>query len=238
MLRNADEPLYVRVESVLSSDIADGTLPAGVQIPTQDHLIARFKINCMAVRRAVQSLVIRDLVEIRRSRGTFVTQPRIMQRLTQVTGVVEDMQAHGRRASARLIDNRIVNASQIVARQISLMRGTKAVRLERVRLADNLSVSFDQTYLPFEIGKKIITHDVEKEPIFSLLEQKHKIPLLEAENRLEAIAGEADVAGALEIAQGSAIFRMERTSCTTRPPEAALSRRSRPLPHAAVTEFI
>jgi GntR family transcriptional regulator len=215
MLRNADEPLYAQIESVLSSEFADGTLPAGVQIPTEDQLIARFKMSRITVRRAVQNLVNRGLVEIRRGRGTFVTQPRITQGLTELTGFVEDMQALGRRASARLIDKRIVNASEIVARQLSLMRGRKVVRLQRVRLADNLPVSFDETYLPLEIGKKIITNDLEKEPVFSLLEQKYKIPLLEAEYRLEAVAAEADVAEALEITQGSPIFRIERTSYTT-----------------------
>ena len=48
-------------------------------------------------------------------------------------------------------------------------------------------MSLDETYLPFEIGEKIVTHDLELEPIFTLLEHRYDIPLLEAEYKLEAI---------------------------------------------------
>jgi DNA-binding GntR family transcriptional regulator len=69
-------------ESVLSSEIADGTLPAGVQIPTEDHLIVRFKMSRITVGTAVRNLLNRGLVKIRRGRGTIVTLPRITQGLS------------------------------------------------------------------------------------------------------------------------------------------------------------
>jgi GntR family transcriptional regulator len=67
--------------------------------------------------------------------------------------------------------------------------GTLVVRIQRVRLADSTPSSFDETYLPREIGEKIIENDLEAEPIFSLLEQKYNTPLVEAEYRLEAVCG-------------------------------------------------
>lgn len=76
-------------------------------------------------------------------------------------------------------------------------------------------MSFDETYLPLEIGKKILANDLEAEPIFSLLEQKYDIPLIEADYQLEAIAAEPAVAQALNIEPGSPIFMIERTSYST-----------------------
>src|SRR5947209_7709872 len=40
--------------------------------------------------RGDQRLVERGLVEVRRGKGTFVTQPKITQELTELTGFVED----------------------------------------------------------------------------------------------------------------------------------------------------
>jgi GntR family transcriptional regulator len=93
--------------------------------------------------------------------------------------------------------------------------GTPVVRIQRVRLADNAPLSFDETWLPREIGDRILENDLETEPIFSLLEQKYDTPLVEAEYRLEAISADATVAGALRIGEGSPIFLIERTSYTT-----------------------
>ena len=157
----------------------------------------------------------RGLVEIRRGRGTFVLTPKITQELTELTGFVEDMQSLGRQASARLLDKRTVPASDSVARQLAITAGTPVVRLQRVRLADDSPLSFDETYLPSEIGERILENDLETEPIFSLLEQKYDTPLVEAEYRLEAVSADATVARALGVSAGSPIFLIERTSYTT-----------------------
>jgi GntR family transcriptional regulator len=80
---------------------------------------------------------------------------------------------------------------------------------------DKMPLSFDETYLPREIGEKIVEHDLEAEPIFTLLEQKYSTPLTEADYRLEAVSANTAVAWALEISAGSPIFLIERTSYTT-----------------------
>ena len=59
-------PLYAQVEAVLAADIAGGTLPAGSRLPTENDLIERFGVSRPTVRRAVQNLVSRGLVEIQR----------------------------------------------------------------------------------------------------------------------------------------------------------------------------
>ena len=92
------------------------------------------------------------------------------------------------------------------------------VRIQRVRLADNTPLSFDETYLPRAIGEKIMENNLETEPIFSLLEQKYDTPLIEAEYRLEAVSADVAVAQALGIGAGSPIFLIERTSYTTGTP--------------------
>ena len=215
MSLTADAPLYSRVEAVLASEIADGALKVGDQLPTEDSLIARFEVSRITVRRAIQNLVSRGLVEIRRGKGTFVAAPKITQELTELSGFVEDMRALGRRPTARVIGKEIVTADTTVARHLALTKGEHVVRIRRVRLADGVPLSFDETYLPVEIGKRIMTNNLKVEPIFTLLERKYDVPLVEAEYKLEAVAAEAEVAAALRVKQGSPIFRIERTSYST-----------------------
>ena len=208
-------PLYAQVESILAAAIADGTYPAGSRFPKEEDLIEHYSVSRTTIRQAVQNLIRRGLVEIRRGKGTFVLQPKISQELTQLSGFVEDMQSLGRRATARLIDKQIVPASANVAAQLTITAGTLVVCIQRVRLADGAPLSFDETYLPRELGDRIIENDLETEPIFSLLEEKYHTPLVEAEYRLEAISADATVARALGVSTGSPIFLIERTSYTT-----------------------
>jgi GntR family transcriptional regulator len=210
-----DSLLYSRVETVLANEIADGALKVGEQLPTEDSLIARFDVSRITVRRAIQNLVSRGLIEIRRGKGTFVAAPKITQELTELSGFVEDMRAVGRKPTARVISKEIVTANTTVAAQLALTKGQRVVRIRRVRLADGVPISFDETYLPLQIGRKIMTHNLKVEPIFSLLERKYDVPLIEAEYKLEAVAAEPEVAAALRVKQGSPIFCIERTSYST-----------------------
>lgn len=205
-------PLYAQVEATLAARIADGTYPPGTQLPNEASLLASFGISRTTLQKTVQNLIARGLIEIRRGKGTFVTQPRLTQPLTELSGFVEDMRAHGRKPSARVLAKRIERAGEAVAEKLSLKPGAQVVHIQRVRIADGTPLSFDETWLPKDIGEKIIENDLEAEPIFTLLEEKYGVPLIEAEYRLEAIAADKAVARALEIAPGSPIFLIERTS--------------------------
>jgi GntR family transcriptional regulator len=190
---DAPLPLYAQVESILAAGITDGTYPVASRFPNEDDLIKRYSVSRTTIRQAVQNLIRRGLVEIRRGKGTFVLQPKISQELTHLSGFVEDMQSLGRRASARLMGKQIVPASADVARQLAITAGTLVVCIQRVRLADAAPLSYDETYLPLELGEKILDDDLETEPIFSLLEEKYHTRLVEAEYRLEAILADTTV---------------------------------------------
>jgi GntR family transcriptional regulator len=211
----AETPLYGKVEEVLASEIARGDYQPEDQLPSEDELLARFGVSRITVRRAIQNLIHRGMVEIRRGRGTFVLAPKVSHELTRLSGFVEDMDTHGRKASAHVVSQREVPANVQVARHLAISRGTRVIRIERVRLADSVPMSFDETYLPLEIGRKIVRNDLRVMPIFTLLEEKYGIPLVEADYSLDAAAASAHVAEALRIPEGSPILRIERTSFTT-----------------------
>ena len=205
-------PLYAQVENVIIGRIANGSLPPGTRLPSEDSLVQEYAVSRTTIRAAIQSLVQRGLVEIRRGKGTFVTHPKITQELTELTGFVEDMRTLGRHATAKVIDQQVVAATQVVARQLELPLGAPVVRIQRVRLADAIPLSLDETYLPKELGEKVMVDNLETEPIFSLLEQKYTTSLVEAQYQLEAVCADAIVATALCIDVGRAIFLIERTS--------------------------
>jgi GntR family transcriptional regulator len=207
-------PLYAQVEAALAARIANGTLQAGASVPSEEKLMEEFGVSRTTIRTTTQNLLRRGLVEIRRGKGTFVAEPKITQNLTALTGFVEDMQELGRHASARVLGKQVVTAPDAAARQLMLPLQSKVVRIQRVRLADGTPLSYDETYLPLDLGEKIMAEDLATDPIFSLLEQKYDTPLLEAEYRLEAAIAGPTEALALGVSPGSPIFLIERTSYT------------------------
>ena len=206
-----DSPRYAQVAATLATEITAGQLACGAQLPPEDRLTERFGVSRTTVRKAIENLVARGLVEIRRGRGTFVAQPKITHELTELRGFAEDMVLLGRHPTARLLSKTIVSASKDVAANLELRQGEQVWRIERVRLGDGVPMSFDETYLPLDIGEKVVANDLEAEPIFDLLEGKYGLPLIEARYQLESVTATAQVAAALDINAGSPIFLIERT---------------------------
>ena len=209
---SAHLPLYAQAEDALVARISSGELAVGTQLPSEEELSREFSVSRTTVRTTIQNLVRRGLVEIRRGRGTFVSSPKMVQELTELTGFVEDMQVLGRTPTARLLTSEIIPASTLIAGKLAVPLGASVVLIRRVRLSDGVPLSLDETYLPEALGRKVMADNLAREPIFTLLEERYDTPLLEAEYVLEAAAADRDVAAALEVAVGSPIFLMERTS--------------------------
>jgi GntR family transcriptional regulator len=205
-------PLHAQIEQALLESMASGVFQPGKRLPPEEALVGQFAVSRTTIRTAIQSLVARGRVEIRRGKGTFVIEPTIAQELIELTGFVEDRENVGAPATARVLDRRLVAASETVSRQLALQRGTIVARIQRVRLADDVPLSFDETYLLQELGERIMADDLQSQPIVSLLEQQYATPLLEAEYRLAAVASHGTVARALGIGPGSPIFLIERTT--------------------------
>lgn len=213
MTAKSNLPLYLQVEHALVASLSDDLKP-GDRLPTEDELIQQFGVSRITVRRAVQNLAARGLVVTKPGRGTFVAVPRISQPLTELTGFVEDMDAHGLAATARVLTVQEILAPPNARAALDLPLGAVVTFIERVRHAVGHPVSFDRTYLIPELGRLIAKDDLETEPIFTLLEQRHNTPLVEASYALQAVVADVDVAAALEMPVGGAVFRIERTSYT------------------------
>lgn len=210
----SDGTLYAQVEAALVSRFGVDLHP-GDQLPTEDALIDEYGVSRITVRRAIQNLASRGLIVTRRGVGSFVATPALSQPLTALTGFVEDMDAQGLNATARVLVVEEITAPARVRHALELPLGAKVVHIDRVRLAAGRPVSFDETYLPIELGRLVTQGDLENEPIFALLEDRHGTPLVEAAYALQAGTADSRIAAGLDVDEGSAIFRIERTSFTT-----------------------
>lgn len=211
MVLSPTTPLRYRVRENLRRRIVEGRFRPGERLPSEKELMATYRVSRHTVREAVRDLVLEGVVRIERGRGTFVAPPRIEQELTSLTGFVEDMLSLGLRPDARVLSVREVGATGIVASRLALKEGEQVVRIERIRLADNQPISFDLTFLPADIGRRIVEENLAIYPIFSLLEDKLGILLEKAEYGLEAREADRKTARCLEVNPGAPLLIIERT---------------------------
>lgn len=80
---DVEEPRYLRIQRILETQILEGKLPAGSQLPGERALAKQFGVSQMTVNRAIQELVRRGRLYRRSGAGTYVTD------------AVQPVRAHG-----------------------------------------------------------------------------------------------------------------------------------------------
>jgi GntR family transcriptional regulator len=214
-LRPGPEPLYAQIARELKEPIVTNQVEPGTLLPGENDLAAYFQVSRDTIRHAVRELTNAGLVSVSRGFGIAVQERPIEAELSGLTGFAEDMDALGLVPSSRLIGIQTVVPDDRIREQLRLDASDDAVtEIRRVRLADGVPISYDITWLPKWIGDKIAGDDLESDPIFSLLEKKYGLALIEADYRITACDAESSVASALGIAAGSRILEIERTSYT------------------------
>ncbi len=179
-------PLYQQLFEILREEIVSGRLKADQRVATEFELM-----------------------------GTFVGRGKIEPELSALTGFVEDMQALGLTASAKVLGVENVKAPERVAESLAVPRGELVTKITRIRLAEAVPVSFEYSFLPLELGRRVSEENLEVSPIFSLFEDKYGIALGEALYRIEAARATRAVALALEIERGAPVLAIERTTYST-----------------------
>jgi GntR family transcriptional regulator len=205
-----ETPKYVRIRDWLLDRILSSGLTRGDKLPSEHDLIRQFDVSRVTVRQALDALRLQGIVESRHGKGWFLRSVRAVQNLGRLQGFGEMLAPMGVRARSEVLDLAECAAPQAVTGAFGLPENTNLVRIARLRIANGRVMSYDLSYFPIEIGRRLLQQDLASEDIFVLLEQALGIQLGFADVTIEMAPAEVDAAERLHIAPATPIFKMTR----------------------------
>lgn len=208
---NADAPLYRQLKEWIAQRIRTRAWPPSTQLPSERQLSEDLRLSRATVRRAVEELVREDWLVKRHGRGTFVTAPKLEQRLDRVRGFSESMRALGVTATSRVLEATLVAASEDVAARLEVQPGTAVAQVSRVRLADGEAVMAEVSHLNYDLTVGILGQDL-TESLYDLLEREYRIRLRFGHETLEVRGAEPWVARALDAGADTTLLYTERVT--------------------------
>jgi GntR family transcriptional regulator len=196
-----------QVADVLRHQIHSGAYDDS--LPGETELAAEFSVSRNTIREALTTLKIEGLIERGPKVGTHVAQRKYDHGLDTLLGLKETFKSYGEvRNEVRAAMS--VSAPPAVAQRLRLELGQQVVFIERLRYLGGLPLSLDLTYLEPEIGAQVLTHSLESNDIFALIEQLTGRHLGAASLALEAIPADAHSAAALQVPDGAPLLMLER----------------------------
>lgn len=207
-------PYYRWLEETLREEIAQGVYKPGDALPTEHELMRRYKLSSTTVRRAVRDLVLEGWIYRKAGKGTFVKRAKLEERLARLTSFAEEMQSRNITPQFKLVRAEPVSPPYEVRQALKLTPQQPAYLIERIQLASNEPIAVARGYWILELGEQLAQHDLNRVPLYQVVENDLHTPLVEADESIGAASADADLARKLGVPRHAPLLVRRRLTYT------------------------
>ncbi len=140
-------PIYMQLARRLAQLIRESHYKPDEALPSERLLAETLNVSRVTARSAIDQLVSQGLIVRKRGSGNYIA-PMLEQPLSQLTSFSEELLRRGYTPSSRWLERKIDVAMTDEQLSLGLSTGEKVVRLERLRLADNVVMAYEVSVLP------------------------------------------------------------------------------------------
>src|SRR5450830_438793 len=176
------------------------------RIPAERDLAEHLGISRMTLRKALQTLIDRGVLERRGNRGTFVTAPGVERPLNTVArkGIAEVVEQAGARSGSKLLYFEQTQASVRVAKLLKIREGDVLLTIRRLRTVDQKPFCIETSYIPAARVPELVAGDlIEGASLYALLLARYQIEIDSDEGTLSIATMNDQEARLLEVEPGT-----------------------------------
>lgn len=212
-LDTARQPLYLALARTLMQDIDKGRYPIGGALPPEDALARHHGVSRHTVRQALRELKDEGVVWARAGIGTIVQArpeaPRFFSGIKTVWDLLQFVEA----TEMHVVKRREVVASAELAELLHCAPGHAWYEITILRKLpqEKLPLSYLQVYLRPEFVDAVGPEKVFTRPIYSMVEERFNVRIVEVRQEITAANLQAGMARALKAKDGLAAMRITRS---------------------------
>ena len=217
-LAPAFSPLYQQIKTLILRSLQAGEWKPGEPIPSEVELAARFRVSQGTMRKAIDELSAENLLVRRQGKGTFVAthaEHHVRYRFLKLMPDSGDRDAEGP-ASRTILECKRVRASAEVARALALRTGDAVLQVRRVLAFGGVPTILEDFWLPGNTFKGLTAEQMAnfQGPTYALFELEFGVRMVRAEEKIRAVAADAQQAALLALASDAPLLSVERLSFT------------------------
>lgn len=203
-----------QVRDEILTRIHDGSLAVGARLPAEPELSEEFGVSRATIREAVRSLVEVGYLSRIHGSGTYVAfQPKVRHTLERNLSYTRLIQYAGLRPSRHVLGLERVPVTEEDAKALGVGKGERAVRIERVRFANDRPVIYSVDTIP-ERYVRGTPDDSFGESLYELIE-KIGYTVSHGEATLAPVLADERLAGLLQVDVGAPLMRIYQVDRTT-----------------------
>lgn len=210
-------PLYLQLFDIVHEEIIKGFWKPGCLLPSELEFAQHYGVSKITVRQVFDMLAHEGLIRRQRGQGTFVTQPDLPGRPGFIYDFATEMSFLNHLPETKVISTHLAYGSHDSAVMLNIDNGEEIACLERLRLADKIPISIEETYLVHRLCPGVLdNHDYSKESITNVLADQYNLRLVKAKQIVRAIAATPQIAHLLDIYVNAPVLYVERIGITNK----------------------
>ena len=190
--------------------VLDGRYGPGDKLPKDEEIAGVLGCARSTVQRAMQDLADAGIIERRRKGGTRVRPDHITRATFDIPIARNEVERRGGTYGYLLIAAGIEDTPRAVAAAMGLRMPVDMLRAQALHLMDSRPFIFEDRWIDTATVPEIVSVDLAEESANEWLVQNR--PYSRADLRFSAEAADARIAGLMDVAEGTALFVIERTT--------------------------
>lgn len=205
-----DKPLYLQLVEILETNIQESMAPND-KLFSERELTQIYGVSRITVRLALQELEKRGLVYKVHGKGTYVSElQESSMDLSTAYSFTEQMKKLGKVPRTNILSFQKIIVPRKVAQALQLNEGDMVYELERLRLADDVPMMLERSYVPVNLFEDLTEERLLKKPLYEVFADDYGQTIRLAEEEFYASIALNNEANFLCIKSGDPVLHLLR----------------------------
>ena len=210
--KNSPISLYNQLIDILIADIKNNLQPNHKML-SEREICTKYNISRTTVRQALQELENIGYIYKVTGKGTFVSntsQPR--GNLSEGYSFTEQMRSIGKVPRTEVLTFEVVKCYTEIAEQMQLKAGDQVYFLKRLRLADEVPMMLEISYLPEHLFPNLEQQLIQRKPLYDIIKENYGETISLANEEFAAGLVKAKAAKLLDVQTNNPCLNLKRTT--------------------------
>ena len=205
------QPLYKQVYELLTARLVNGDWKPSQPLPSEFALAAELGVSQGTVRKALNQMVVENLLQRRQGKGTYVAQH------TQESSLFRFFRHRLPSGESLIPETELLNvetmlADEKLAQHLNISEGDELCCMTRLRSVLDDPTILETIYQPLAVFPNIDQEQEIPNSLYTLYQVKYGVSIVEVHDEIHAVALPDEYAMHLRLAPQSPTLLIERSS--------------------------
>lgn len=205
------KPLHTQLTDKLIQKIK--TMNFADKLPSERQLCEDYNVSRTTVRQALNELKLNGYINKVHGKGNFVSRPsHNKQNLLDYYSFTKQTLGRGMQPTVKILEFHKEIANKSLLEKMGLNSGDKVIKIVRLRLANDIPMIYETTFIPATLFGSLKRKQLETLPLYDIFEKNYNVKICKVVEQFSAVNIFQKEAQYLEVADNSACLKVRRYS--------------------------